>query len=108
MNVHYSDNVKNSEDYGLLQTLSDLPSKVVPQTERVRAEWDRKTDPRGKSLYSLRLADASEEAQSAFPIEELRDPLIMHFRLHHLWGDVLQARSHRLLRQLQSDNGSGA
>src|SRR5262249_51570685 len=107
MDVRYTDSARNSEAYPLLQQLTGLlPEVVGAPAERVKVAWDRKTDPRGGSRYSLRLAGSGEEAQADFRVDELQNPLVMHFRLHHLWGDVLQERSHKQLRKMLNSNGA--
>ena len=73
----------------------------------VRARWDRVDDDRGRSLYSLKIADFSGEAEARFAPDELQDGTHMRVRLYKLWGDLLQARNRKQMEELQETVDTG-
>lgn len=108
MNMTYSENAKKAgEAYTLLEKATALLEEVLGSSAGVvKGEWDRREDAKGHALFSLRISDPWTEPKSAdFDPFELKSPDHMRVRLHRLWGDALQARSDRYLKQLQ-ENGN--
>ena len=100
--VIYRDGIKQMG--GLLglaqQATSSLEDVLGPSAELVTAEWDRSEDVRGRSLVLLRLSDFTGSATATFEPWELESATHMRSRLHRLWGDLLQVRSHQQLQEL--------
>jgi phosphoribosylglycinamide formyltransferase-1 len=109
MNVTYSDGVKErGERYELLQQATKGLEEVLgPAAASAKAEWDRTEDPKGRTLYTLRVSDWTGSAAASFAPEELTSATHMRVRLHHLWGDLLGARSRKQLQELMETNGAG-
>ena len=63
-------------------------------------EWEIINDPSGNRRYLLRLSDYTGQVKDEFTPYELRSPRQMRGRLLHLWGDLLQISSHKLLEKL--------
>src|SRR5205809_88795 len=108
MNVTYSEKARQSHDGLVLleQAIPRLEEAIGPAAARVKAEWDRTEDEKGRPLYPLRISDGRDSAIRSFAPEELRSPTRLQFLLTRLWGDLLQARNHRELDDLQGTNGS--
>jgi hypothetical protein len=102
MNVKYSDRVKQGGGALLDQAAAVLEEVVGEAAGRVRAEWDQAENGRGRPAYTLRLTDGPEEVTTTFAAEELRAPRELRYRLIRLWGDLLEKRSHRQLKELVS------
>jgi hypothetical protein len=103
MNVDYSDRTKQAEkDFELLrQSTGKLKEILGPvQQDLVRAQWERVEDDQGHSLYSLKISDATGEAEATFAPDELRSKTHMRVRLVRLWEDLLQTRDHKLMEAL--------
>jgi hypothetical protein len=66
----------------------------------VTAEWDRGEDDRSRAVVTLRLSDYTGSVTGVFDPKELESPSQTRKRLYRLWGDLLQARSHRQLQDL--------
>jgi hypothetical protein len=99
MNVTYTDQAGQGD--GLLQRATALLEEVIgPASGRVSAAWGREENGRGRPVYTLRLIDGPEEVTAAFTPEELRDARALRYRFIRLWGDLLQTRSHRQLKEL--------
>src|SRR6185369_604517 len=73
---------------------------------QVSAEWDRTEDERGRPLVTLRIWDGTGEAIARFTPRELEDPTQLRGRFYHLWGDLLEIRSHKQLQALMEFKGS--
>ncbi len=104
MNVKYSDKAKQpAEGFTLLQQATALLEEVLgPSAAVVRAEWDRTEDEKGRTIYTLRLSDWTGAVQTKCAPDELESPRNLRYRLHRLWGDLLQLRSHQQLKNLTS------
>ena len=100
--ITYTDKAKSSEGVAPLQKTTKLLDEVIgPAAE---AEWDRTEDATGRTLYTLRITDGAESASTSFEPDELQSFLHMRVRLYGLWGEVLQAQTHKLLQGL-ADSG---
>ncbi len=106
MNVTYSDKARQwGEGYTLLQHATKRLEEVLGQSAGgVKAEWDRREDAQGRVVYNLRLSDWTGSVSEDFSPDELQSGSHMRVRLHQVWGELLQARSHRQLQELM---GSG-
>ena len=101
MKVTYSDQAKAAEAYPLLKkSTKDLTDVLGPSADLVAAEWDLRQDDKGRPLYSLRISDWTGSASSSFTLDELKHSSQMHVRLYRLLGQLLQARSEKLLQEL--------
>ncbi len=71
----------------------------------LKAEWDVGTDANNQLCIILRLSDSFGAATATFSSKEMSDwtenPNHLKNRLHWLWGDLLQSRSHEQLKQLE-------
>ena len=105
--VIYHPGIKQSPElYGLAEKANRRLNEIVGEIGReAEAEWDAAEDEKSrKSLVKLTIRDLPEEVRGSFPREDLKDSSMLSLRLAGLWGDLLQARTHRLLRNLM-DNG---
>jgi hypothetical protein len=113
MFVFYTDRVKNNgASYALLQEVSRrLEELIGPSVRRleellgpadgmVKAEWDQLEDASGRTRFRLRLSDPSESIDDSFEPSELQSASERDHRLLDLWGDLLQIRNHRQLKEL--------
>src|SRR5436305_15250093 len=100
--VRYSDSAKQGGDgYDLLEKATQQLGEVLGQSAGlVTAEWDRGQDAQGRPVYTLKISDFTGEASARFAPDELNTPRHLRFRLHTLWGDLLQDRNHKQLQQL--------
>lgn len=70
----------------------------------VRARWTVSTQPDGRRSVVLNLSDwtCPEGVETRFTPEELGVNPETRWKVHRLWGDLLQARNHRQLAELQA------
>ena len=102
MNVTYSD--------PLLQQAAECLDKILHSSafaDQVRAEWEQSQDPKGRTLYTLRLSAWEESVSASFTPRDLRDLREVRWRLLDLWDDLLRLRIERSLRNL-SEGSNGA
>jgi len=104
MKAIYHDRAKQwGEGYGKLQSATKNIEELLGQAaEQVTAEWDRAEDAQGHLVPTLRLSDWTGFASAVFAPDELESPSHMRNRLNRLWGDLLQIRSSKQLRDLMS------
>lgn len=108
MNATYSETTKQEQAELLLlqQATACLEEVIGPSIfiDQLRAEWDQGQDPKGRRLYTLRLSvqakGVAESVSASFTPRQLRDRRELHWRLRELWGDLLQAISHKLIENL--------
>ncbi|MGH7173702.1 MAG: hypothetical protein ACRELG_25750 [Gemmataceae bacterium] len=104
MNATYSETTKQGDaELTLLQQATACLEEIIGSSifvDEVRAEWDRDQDPKGRTLYTLRLSVQAESVSASFTPRELRSPRDLRWRLRELWGDLLQIISHKLLENL--------
>jgi len=102
MNVNYAARAKQSgEAYTLMQKATKwLEEATGKSSAMVRAEWDQCEDEKGQTQFTLRVSDTKDFAMASFSLDELASPADMRYLLIRLWGEVLQARSHRLVNKL--------
>ena len=106
MDLQYSDNARTGEFFPLLRQASTrLEDLLGPSAGTTRAEWDLTPDAEGRPLYTLRVSGLKESAAAQFAPDELADSPHLRHRLTRLWGDMLQARNHRHLREMQGTGG---
>ncbi len=99
MKITYSDSAKRSEEFPRLQQVSQRLPEIVGASERfVSAEWDILMGANGMPRYVLELKDSTEQAAVSFDEEQLKSPLEVQFQMLHLWSELLQARTDRLLQ----------
>jgi hypothetical protein len=109
MNVVYDDRSKQVKEYFTLlqQATERLKDVLGPSSGLVKAKWDRIEDERGRSLYSLTLSDFTGEAEARFAPDELQNSTHMRVRLYKLWGDLLQDRNRKQMKELQEPIDTG-
>ncbi len=108
MQVTYSEDVKQAGDYAHLQRATEqLQEMLGSSASSVVAAWDRRQNERGCESYILKLSDSSVSASSEFASPELHDGLLMRFRLHRIWAELLKIRGDRELQEL-GNNGNGS
>lgn len=73
---------------------------------RVTAQWDKAEDAEGRPVVTLRLTDWTGSVTGLFSARELETPSLLRMRLHRLWGDLLQIRSHQQLKELMAVEGA--
>jgi hypothetical protein len=107
MRVTYTDRAKPwAEGHGILEQATKVLEEVVgTSSDLISAEWDRADDRQGQAVFTLRLSDWSGAVTGVFDPEELKSPSHLLIRLHRLWGDLLQIRSHKQLQELQRTEG---
>lgn len=107
MNVTYTDQTRQrGEEHALLQQATNRLEEILgPSAARVKAEWERREDARGRTLYTLHLSDWTGDVKADFSPDELKSANQLRYRLHRLWGDLLQVRSQKQLDQLSGDGG---
>lgn len=74
---------------------SKLLERVIgPSAHFVTAAWDLTEDDRGHPLIGLEVSDWTGSVGYRFAVAELSNEPHLRRRLHRLWGDLLQVRSH--------------
>jgi hypothetical protein len=89
------------------QARARLEEVLGPSAGQVSAEWDRGEDGRGRPVVTLKLTDWTGSVTATFDPTELENPVHVRQRLVRLWGDLLQERSHRQLRELMGTASAG-
>ena len=74
---------------------------------QVREAWALRKDTNDRPLIHLNLSDFTAQVQDDFEPDELKNPRQMRYRLYRLWGDLLQDRSHKQLKELVEADSSG-
>jgi hypothetical protein len=64
------------------------------------AEWEVVEDGEGRTMYTLTVRDFLAKVAVAFTPEQLERDRERRSTLYRLWGDLLQDRNHRQLREL--------
>src|SRR5438128_6479711 len=92
--VTYSEKItQDSALHSFAQRATATLDEVLGQSAGlVDAVWDRVDDGKGRTLITLRISDWTGAAEAKFAPWELEQSI--RLRLYHLWGDLLQARSH--------------
>lgn len=108
MKIKYSDKLQEwSEGYDLArQATHRLEDDVLgPSAGLVSGSWDRMVDEHGRPLLTLHLEDHTGSVNGRFALDELRSTNQTTFRLHRLWGDLLQVRNEHQLGVLMGTAG---
>ncbi len=95
MNVTYSD--------PLLQPATTCLEEIINSSvfaDEVRAEWDQGQDPKGRTLYTLRLSAWGLSVSASFTPSDLRDLREVRWRLLTLWDNLLRLKVERSLKNL--------
>jgi hypothetical protein len=109
MDVKYPDTgAQPGDEHALLAMATRLLEEAAGSAPNLKIEWDRSNDENGRPVYTLRLSDRSGSASGGFSPEDLRDTTHLRYRLIRLWGDLLQARSHKQLQELLGAGSSGS
>lgn len=95
------------EGFTLLQQATKRLEEVLgPSAPWIRAEWDRVENGKRRSVYSLRISDWTGEVSATYTPDELRSYLKDSYGWRRLWGDLLQVRSHKQLKELAEAAGT--
>ena len=100
MNATYSETTKQDP---LLQQATACLEEILRSSafvDEVRAEWDRGQDPKGRTLYTLRLFAWGESVTASFTRRDFRDRGELRWCLRELWGDLLQLGIDKSLENL--------
>ena len=102
--VKFSESVQGHSYYfGLIRQITgDLEQILGSSADSVVVEWDRIHDAAGRILYTLSIQDFSGRASIAFTPPQLIHSNETQMQLYRLWGDLLQDRNHKQLRELLS------
>jgi len=103
MNVTYREKTRQENKEGpLLQQATTILEDVLRATAYpVNAEWARTEDAEGQVRYTLSLSDGTDNSSASFTPDDLRSPFETRYRMHRVWEDLLRARNHRQLENLQ-------
>lgn len=107
MNATYSETIKQDP---LVQQATACLEEILRSSafaDEVRAEWDRGQDPKGRTLYTLRLSAWGESVSASFTPRDLRDRREVRWRLLDLWDNMLRLRIEQSLKNL-SKGSDGA
>ena len=86
----------------LREQASTLLEGILGQSCKVvERQWSRVQDPKGRPLDRLTIRDWTGEVFTDFAPDELQNPLHMRFRMHRLWGDLLQRRNDQQHEQVR-------
>ncbi|HYT92543.1 MAG TPA: hypothetical protein VEL76_27755 [Gemmataceae bacterium] len=77
-----------------------LEAELGSAASLVKAEWVSELDEHGRRVIALTLSDWTGAVGTRFGLEELKNQHQAQARLHALWGDLLQVRSHEQLKKL--------
>jgi hypothetical protein len=85
------------------QALRDI---VGADGAEVIADWSMAKDLQGRSFVRLDLSDFTGRVEAKFAPDEMENSRQVRYRLYRIWGDLLQIRSHKQLKQLTEESGS--
>jgi hypothetical protein len=104
MNAVYSETtMQDPAKFPLLQQATACLEEILKSSrfaDQVRAEWDRSQDPKGRTLYTLRLSAWELSVSASFTPRELRDRRELRWQLRQLWGKLLGLSIDRSLENL--------
>ncbi len=102
--VKFSESAQGNSYYFRLlrQITGDLEQILGSSAGFVSVEWDHIHDAAGRVLYTLAIQDFSGRVSIAFTPAQLVHSTETQMQLYRLWGDLLQHRNHKQLRELQS------
>jgi hypothetical protein len=94
---------KTSSGGPAINTSGSVPTFGGERTN-IHVTWNTKKQ-HGREMYVLTIADSDDDVSvnAAFSFSDLQDrstPLQLPPRMARLWGDLLEMRSHKYLRQL--------
>jgi len=101
---NYSATIQASKDY------QDLVEKGIQVLQNVvgsdfapliNLDWNVSDDSEGRKGIILKMSDDKGLVRSRIPVEEFRNRDRLKDRLYEQFGDLLQNRSHTLLRELK-------
>jgi len=76
-----------------------LKAELGPSAGLVTARWSQPQGDRGRVV--LEISDWTGSAEDSFGREELATSPRLADRLHRLWGDLLQVRSHKQMERVK-------
>ena len=101
MIVKYTDRARQSEEFALLQQMTEeLKEAIGRSAKQVMAEWDQTRENSSPPNYRLHISHEGDSAEATYAPEQLHNLPRMRFLLAWLWGDLLQERSHRQLKEV--------
>lgn len=111
MNIEYSDSVKQSaEGFELVQrATADLETVLGPKNApSMSGRWERSGGENGSEQFTLHLRNPDGETDGRFDLNDLQSPNWRMIILYGLWGDLLNQRAERHLRNLRDEEGGNA
>jgi hypothetical protein len=84
---------------------AELQKLLGPSASHAAVEWKLTKDAMGRLLLVLRLSDFTGYVETRFEPAELENLEALRFKLHRIWGDLLEARSHEQLEKLRQSTG---
>ena len=108
-NVVFSDKVKQTPDlYTKAVRATEVLDRVLgTSADQVAAKWDAPEDDKSGRLLTLRISDWTGARSATLETSELEQPTQLGFRFYRLWGDLLQDRNEKQLRELLGTSGPG-
>jgi hypothetical protein len=103
MKVTYGPKLQQSKELlGLAQkALPHLEDVLGRSADRVMADWEWDIDTQNRPFLTLQLSDDyAGSVKAPLAPDELKDTTQLRIRLFHLWGDLLQAQSHKQLQAI--------
>jgi hypothetical protein len=100
--VRFDDHVRENPYYFRLvrQITAELEDVLGVSAWYTTAEWDVVEDVEGRTMYTLTVRDFVARVAVAFTPEQLERDRERRSTLYRLWGDLLQDRNHKQLREL--------
>src|SRR5438128_1095417 len=107
MRINLSPALGENETYvqGVERANNILELVLGQSSGLVNADWTLTYDERNQPLLTLRLSDFAASVEARFALEEMENPEHLWLRLHRVWGDLLQVRSHKQLQELLGTDG---
>jgi hypothetical protein len=92
----------------MVREATELLEEIVGNSSGiVTAQWERAEAAGGETVVTLRLSDFLGSVTATFEPKELRNKDHLGLRLRRVWGDLLQARSERQLKELRKSQRGG-
>lgn len=110
MNIQYTDRVKQSEEFELVQKATAMLEEVLGSKNAplMSGEWDRTDGETAPSAFMLRLHNPDGETAGRFNQNDLQNPSRRELLLRGLWSNLLGQRLDRLLHNLADEGGGNA
>lgn len=102
MNIEYSDGVKQSESFELIQRATKRLEEIVgpKDSPHVSGRWDRAGGEGAQGQFTLRLRNPDGEVTEQLDLDELENPHFRSFRMGRTWDGLLALRLQKLLANM--------